>query len=184
MIDLTEQESPFRVTRKGLYYKSYFMYFSDTTHMYEELCNGTKRRVKMSECTANHGLLVDGYYRHKYNALRDAIVSAKLLRYQVQRRDKKILEDIDVSRGQIVIVREARRKHKIHIFKFYGCGHVYYNQGVEREEGSLTHMFVFYRKFSQIFSSFGYEEYLDVARDLRDVYGTDETIVYDLGGVA
>ena len=179
MISITKNSNPYHVTKRGLYYKSYFMYFSDTTHMYEELCNGTKRRVKMSECTANHGLLVDGYYRHKYNALRDAIGSAKLLR-----TDKKILEDIDASVGQIVIVREARRTYKIHIFKFYGCGHVYYNQGVEGERGLLKHMFVFYRKFSQVFRGFGYEEYLDVARDLRRLYGTDETIVYDLGGAA
>tara|TARA_R110002020_G_scaffold315353_1_gene530506 strand:- start:93 stop:635 length:543 start_codon:yes stop_codon:yes gene_type:complete len=180
MISITKNSNPFRVTRKGLYYKSYFMYFSDTTHMYEELCNGTKKRVKMSEA------LVDGYYRHNYTALRDAIGSAKLLRVCPLFFGKKILEDIDASVGQIVIVREARRTYKIHIFKFYECGHVYYNQGVEGERGLLKHMFVFYRKFSQIYNSygFGYQEYLDVARDLRDVYGTDETIVYDLGGAA
>tara|TARA_Y100001938_G_C8080668_1_gene428852 strand:+ start:765 stop:1247 length:483 start_codon:yes stop_codon:yes gene_type:complete len=160
------------------------MYFSDTTHIYDVLPTGKKRRIPMSY--AYGGLAVVPYgglsvLREIYNALRDAIGSAKRLR-----SDKKILEDIDASRGQIVIVREARRKYKIHIFKFYECGHVYYNQGVEREEGSLKQMHVFYRKFSQIYNSygFGYREYLDVARDLRDVYGTDETIVYDLGGVA
>jgi hypothetical protein len=73
----------------------------------------------------------------------------------------------------IISIVDNHRPHKIHHFKFYGCGHTHYNQGCR----GIDNPHYFYRVWSRIYPSygFGYEEYFQQAlltyRQLRILVG-------------
>tara|TARA_R100001244_G_C5085254_1_gene115006 strand:- start:284 stop:514 length:231 start_codon:yes stop_codon:yes gene_type:complete len=59
----------------------------------------------------------------------------------------------------IISIADKHRENKIHHFKFYNCGHSYYNQGCPYRE-------FFYRRWEKIYPSygFGYGQYFEEAR--------------------
>ena len=98
----------------------YSMYYSDTSHLY---LNG--RRIKMSGL---QGSPTYNLNKQIMFVLKNAVKHALVLRECNGR--KKGLEDICAGKGQIVVVRESRRRHKVHVVKMYNDGHTYYNQAV------------------------------------------------------
>ena len=102
--------SPYNITEKGIIYTvdgyKYFMYFSDTSHLYD-INSGKKRRIRLSLVGEDSPL------RKIFIALKNAIPFAKRLVTTVHENGKKLLLDISNSVGQIVIVREQKRSYKI-----------------------------------------------------------------------